>query len=418
MLPALDLLLEDASEIVTGIPGEPFSVRRLTGDSIAIANGRIEAIGPGREIGRAYDLKGVPQIDCRGKVLAPGFVDAHTHVVFGGSRVKEYALRMTHSPAQLRETGLQLGISASVAMTREAPESQLLASAAGRLERMLASGTTTAESKSGYGLSLDQELKMLQVNRQLQKAPGPLPRVVSTFLGAHAFPADLAPDAYVDLIVESMIPAVASRGLAQFCDAYIDQGYFDLAQTHRILSAAQSAGMKLKIHADQYSALGGAELAAEMAAVSADHLNYTTPQAMRRLAEAGVVGVLMPLIDFAVRHPQPFDARSMMDAGMTLALATDICPGGWTESMQLVMQFACRQHGFSPEEALFAATGGGALALDLHDRGFLSPGYLADVQIWDLPSFEDVIYRLGHNALETVILGGVPLHQARGLAPS
>ncbi len=414
---ALDLILADASEIITGIPGKPFSVQRLSGESIGIASGWIQAVGQFRDIESNFDLETARRIDCRGKVVAPGFVDAHTHVVFGGSRVQEYALKMTHGPEAIRETGLQTGIPASVAMTRAAEEADLFSSASERLRRMLAHGTTTTESKSGYGLTPEQELKMLRVNRQLARAGIQLPRIVSTFLGAHAFPPELHPAEYVDQVVEEMIPAVVSEDLAVFCDVYIDPGYFNLEQTRRILTAAQSAGMKLKVHADQYGSLGGSELAAELAAVSADHLNYTTPETMRRLADAGVVGVLMPLIDFAVRHPHPFDARAMMDAGMTLALATDFCPGGWTESMQLVMQFACRQHGFSPEEALYAATGGGALALDLHDRGYIEPGLRADIQIWDLPSFEDVIYRLGHNALEMLILGGETMRLDNRLHP-
>jgi imidazolonepropionase len=248
---------------------------------------------------------------------------------------------------------------------------------------------------------------MLRVNRRLQREGNiPLPDIISTFLGAHAFPPDKTPKAYVDEIIQEMIPVVIAENLAEFCDVYIDEGYFDLKQTRQILIAARDAGMKLKIHADQYSALGGSQLAAELGVVSADHLNYTAPETMRKLVEAGVVGVLMPLIDFAAQHSCPFNAPAMLDAGMTIALATDLCPGGWTESMQLVMQFACRQHKLSPEEALYAATVGGARALDLHDRGALAPGLLADIQVWDVPVFEEVIYRLGSNVVEGVMKRG------------
>ena len=323
----------------------------------------------------------------------------------GVSRVKEYALKLTHTPEEVRQQITPTGIVASMQMTRAASEAELVTSASERLARMLAHGTTTVESKSGYGLATSHELKMLRVNQQLQ-ADAHLPEIISTFLGAHAFPGDVEPQAYVDEIITEMIPAVAADGLAEFCDVYIDEGYFNLAQTRRILLAARAVGLKLKIHADQYSSLGGAELAAELGAVSVDHLNYTDAATMRKLAEAGVVGVLMPLIDFAVKHPRPFNARAMLDAGMTIALATDICPGGWTESMQLVMQFACRQQGLTPEEALLAATVGAARALDLHDRGIIAPGMRADIQIWNLPSLDDVIYRWGNNAVEKVVLGG------------
>ena len=406
--PTPTLLLKNAVEVLTCLPAGDDLIGRVPGGSVAVAGERILAVGPYHDLAARYDLSQARVLDCSGKIVAPGFVDSHTHVVFGGSRVREYALKMTRTPAEVRALGIPTGILASMEMTRAASEEQLFESAADRLRRMLQHGTTTVESKSGYGLSLEHELKMLRVNQRLKEASArhPLPDVVSTFLGAHAFPPGVPPKRYVDEIIHDMIPAVVSQNLAGFCDVYIDEGYFDLDQTRRILLAARQAGLKLKIHADQYAALGGSELAAELGVVSADHLNYTAPETMRRLAAAGVTGVLMPLIDFAVQHPHPFDARAMLASGMTLALATDICPGGWTESMQLVMQFACRQHRLSPEEALYAATVGGAKALALNDRGALAPGLLADIQVWDLLTFEDVIYRLGHNAVAKVVRRG------------
>lgn len=463
------LLLKDPTETLTCIPGPNDLLGRLRGVSVAIQGAHILDVAPYPVLAARYDLSQTQIIDVRGKILAPGFVDSHTHVVFGGSRVQEYAARMTRTPAEVRALGIPTGITATMAMTRAASEDELVASAAARLHQMLRAGTTTVESKSGYGLSLAHELKMLRVNQRLKHASRPsttggeqvvsatvppppsaqgaseianpqhpersgnlpdsrpysspaqskdaapnslpLPDILSTFLGAHAFPPDKSHDAYVDEIIHDMLPAVKAEHLAYFCDVYIDEGYFTLPQTRRILETARDMGFKLKIHADQYGALGGSELAAELGVVSADHLNYTAPETMRSLADAGVVGVLMPLIDFAVQHPRPFDARAMLDAGMTLALATDICPGGWTESMQLVMQFACRQHRFSPEEALYAATVGGARALALSDRGALAPGLRADIQIWDVSTFEEVIYRLGGNVVEGVVLGGKEVYR-------
>lgn len=412
------LLLQDAAEILTCVPADGDPAGRIGPGSILVSGEKILAIGLEKELALRFDLSAASVRDCSGKILAPGFVDAHTHVVFGGSRVREYALKMTHSGAELQAMGVPTGIQASVAMTRAASTAELCAAAADRLRRMLACGTTTVESKSGYGLTLDHELRLLEVNRLLnaQASFEPLPEIVSTFLGAHAFPPEMPPERYVQLVIDEMLPAVRTRDLARFCDVYIDPGYFNLDQTRRILTAARELGFLLKIHADQYGALGGSELAAELGAVSADHLNYTAPAAMQALAEAGVVGVLMPLIDFAVRHPRPFDAAALRRAGVTLALATDICPGGWTESMQLVMQFACRVHGFSPEEALHAATAGAAQALALPDRGALAPGLRADIQIWDLAQFEEVIYRLGGNAVEAVVIAGryVPFRSRGG----
>jgi imidazolonepropionase len=201
---------------------------------------------------------------------------------------------------------------------------------------------------------------------------------------------------------------VAAEGLAGFCDVYCDDGYYTVEQSRRILEAGMRAGLKAKIHVDAYSDIGGAEMAADLGVVSADHLNYTPRTAMRRLAQADVIGVVMPALDFAVGHIRPFDARAMMSEGMTLALATDICPGCWVESLQVVMQLACRLYQFSPAEALYASTVAAAAALGLDaERGSLEPGKLADVQIWNLPTFEDVIYRIGNNAVETVIKRGV-----------
>jgi imidazolonepropionase len=246
---------------------------------------------------------------------------------------------------------------------------------------------------------------MLQVNQRLQAA-GPVD-VVSTFLGAHDFPRDVPRERYLASLIHEMTPQVAEEGLAEFCDVYCDEGYYTVEESRRILESGLQAGLKAKIHVDAYANIGGAAMAAELGVVSADHLNYTDRPSMQKLAERGVVGVVMPGLDFAVGHPRPFDARALLAEGVTLALATDLCPGCWLESMQLVMQLACRLYRFSPAEALYAATAGAArsLALD-HDRGSLEPGKLADIQIWDLPSFEDVIYRLGNNAVETVIKRG------------
>ena len=269
---------------------------------------------------------------------------------------------------------------------------------------MFWSGTTTVEAKSGYGLNTADELRMLEVGRLLNRA-GPVD-VVNTFLGAHDFPPGTPRDRYIASIIEEMIPEIAARGLAEFCDVYLDDGYYTVAESQRILAHARDAGMRLKIHTDAYSEIGGAFLAAQMGVVSADHLNYTTPQAARALASAGVVGVVMPTLDWAVAHRRPFDARMLLAEGMTLALATDLCPGCWAESMQFVMQLACRLYRFSPEEALLAATIGGARSLGLTDRGTIAPGQLADLQIWRLPAFEDVIYRLGSNAVGRMIKRG------------
>ena len=403
--PRATLVITGAEEVLTCEPTKGDLVGRRSGVWVAIAGEQIAAVGPPAEVEERLDLTASEFLDASRTVIAPGFVDCHTHLVFGGSRAQEYAARMTMSPAEVRALGIPTGIQATVEMTRTETFPELLTSAQHRVEGMFRCGTTTVESKSGYGLTVEKEMEQLRVNRRLN-ALHPMD-VVSTFLGAHDFPRELPREAYIDLLLEEMIPRVAKEELAEFCDVYCDDGYYTVGETRKVLEAGLQHGLAAKIHVDAYADIGGAQLAAELGVISADHLNYTTRGGMRKLAEAGAVGVVMPALDFAVQHRRPFDARAMMAEGMTLALATDLCPGCWAESMQLVMQLACRLYGFSPAEALYAATVGAARALGLeHDRGSLSPGKLADVQIWDVPTFEDVIYRLGNNAVETVIKRG------------
>ncbi len=402
--PRADLVITGAAEILTCVPLDDDLVGRVKDGAIAISGERIIAVASSRDIARQVDSSAAQVIDATGKIVAPGFVDNHTHLVFGGSRVQEYAARMTHSLAEVKAMSIPTGIMATVESTRVEPIEALTASAAERLQRMFRFGTTTVESKSGYGLSLRDELKMLQVNRRM-KSLQPVD-IVSTFLGAHAFPPEVSRERYAEIIINDMIPQVAAEGLAEFCDVFCDEEYYTVSQARRILEAGRAAGLKPKIHADQYSAIGASELAAEIGAVSADHLNFAGRDSLRKLAKAGVVGVVTPALDFAVQHPKPFDARAMLAEGMFLAIATDLCPACWVESMQLVMAFACRLYRLTPEEALYAATVGGAKALGLADRGSLEPGMLADIQIWDLPAFEDSIYRIGNNAVSMMVKRG------------
>jgi imidazolonepropionase len=403
--PRADLLITGAAEVLTCVPGGDDLTGHRPGAQIAIAGERIIALGSPADVARQVDTTAAEVLDVSGKIVAPGFVDCHTHLVFGGSRVQEYAARMTMEASQVQGLGIPSGIQATVAMTRVESVDSLTASAAQRVQRMFRHGTTTLESKSGYGLSLADEIKQLEVNQRL-RASQPVD-VVSTFLGAHDFPPELPRDEYVELLIKEMIPKVAELGLAEFCDVYCDQGYYTAQESRSILEAGLQAGLKPKIHVDAYADIGGAAMAAELAVVSADHLNFTD-------LAAGATGVAMPGLDFAVRHPRPVDARAMLAEGMTLALATDLCPACWLESMQMVMQLACRQHRLAPAEALYAATSGAARALGLQgDRGSLEPGKLADIQVWDLPTFEDVVYRLGHNAVTTVVKRGKVYHFVR-----
>ncbi|MGA7669677.1 MAG: imidazolonepropionase, partial [Nitrolancea sp.] len=339
-------------------------------------------------------------------VVMPGFVDCHTHLIFGGSRVEEYAAKVAgRDVAELAKAGVPVGITGTMAATRALSAEQLVEQALPRMAEMLRMGTTTAESKSGYGLSVESELRMLQANRALAHRQ-PID-IASTFLGAHALPPDQPREHYVRSIVEEMIPRVADEGLAEFCDAFCEEGYFTLDETREVLEAGLAHGLKPKLHLDQYHYSGAARLAAELKCVSVDHLNFTPPDEVRALAEAGVVGVIMAAIDFAVAHPRPVVARDLLAQGLTIGIGTDLCPGCWLTSMQFVIAFACRLQGMPVEEAIRAATLGAAQSIARQDEiGSLQPGKLADVIILDVARYEDLAYRLGRNAVETVIKRG------------
>jgi imidazolonepropionase len=411
----VDLLIEHTAELLTVAPDAPDLIGRVPDGAVACAGERIVAVGPTDAVRRLVDTRAATVVDATGQLVMPGFVDSHTHVVFGGSRVEEYTARLTGADlSALAARGVAVGIGGTVALTRSMSVDDLAEATLPRLREMLAAGTTTVESKSGYGLSTASELKMLHVNRLLAGAQ-PI-ELVSTFLGAHALPPDVPRERYVDEIITEMLPAVAQAGLAEYCDAFCEEGYFTLAETRAVLEAGRAHGLKPKLHLDQYAASGAARLAADLGATSVDHLNFTPPEDLRRLRDAGVVGVAMPAIDFAVAHPRPIDVRALLDAGLTVALATDICPGCWLPSMQFLINLACRLHGVSPAEAVRAATLGGALALDRgHELGSLEPGKLADVLVMDVARHEDLAYRLGRNAVELVVKRGRIVVERRGL---
>lgn len=401
-----DLVIMNANEVLTCTGNRTDSIGRMKNGWIAISGEKIIAVGTKGEILQNIDIEHAKKIDAAGKVVAPGFVDSHTHAVFGGSRVKEYAAKMTTSdPEELKARGIETGVMVSVSKTRRASFEELYQSTKSKLKGMLESGTTTVEVKSGYGLSTESELKILEAAKKLNDDSSI--DIVNTFLGAHGWPYDMSKESYIDLIINEMIPQVKERNLATFHDVWIEDSHFNVEDTIRLLDAGEKAGLKSKVHTDAYSYIGGSDLAAERKVVSADHLNFTPLGVMKKMADAGVIGVLMPSLDFAVSHPRPFDARELIDSGVTVALATNLNPGNWTESMQFVMVLACRLYGMSPEEAIRAATINGAKSLELdHDRGSIEKGKLADIQIWDIPSYEHVIYRLGSNVVEIVIKRG------------
>jgi imidazolonepropionase len=337
--------------------------------------------------------------------VIPGFVDAHTHLVFAGDRADEFAMKMRGaSYSEIAKRGG--GILSTVAATRAADEATLFREAAGRLRRMIDAGTTTVEIKSGYGLDPGTELALLRVARRLGEE---LPVTVkTTFLGAHALPPEFREDraGYVDLVVEEMLPAVAT--LADYCDVFVEEGAFGVEEARRILETAAGLGIGARVHAEQLSHSGGAALAAEIGAVSADHLDHVTEEDARALSDAGVVAVLVPGASYTLRSSQA-PGPMLLDQGVTVALATDCNPGtAYFESMGTVISLAVVQMGLSTDQALHAATRGGSLALQMPDHGLVAAGAAGDLVVLDAPSAEHIPYRPATNlAWKTIKAGRV-----------
>ena len=392
-------LLRAAREIVTCTSTDAGCIR--TDSSLLMADGAIVALGDEAELTQLRADATV--VDCTGKVITPGFVDSHTHAVFGGWRAAEFALR-SRGVSYMEIARRGGGINASVKDVRSSSEDELLESTLARLDVMLHLGTTTVEIKSGYGLDTASELKQLRVVRRAQQQ-APL-TIVPTFLGAHEFPAEYRDNhnAYVDLLVNEMIPAVAAEKLARFCDVFMEPGVFTAAQTRRILEAGTRHGLLPKLHADELENSGAAELAAELNAVSADHLGAISDRGITALALSRTVATLLPATLLFLGKSRYAPARRLIDAGATVALATDFNPGSSpTPSMPLVLTLACTQMGMDPLEAIVAATAGGARALALQDgTGTLVPGAPADVLLWDAADHREVPYRFGSPPLKAL----------------
>jgi imidazolonepropionase len=346
-------------------------------------------------------------IDARRFVALPGFVDAHTHLPFAGDRAKEFGLRVQGWTYQrLAENGL--GIQTTVRATRAASLDDLAALTLMRLDRMLLTGTTTAEAKSGYGLNLEDEIKQLEALRDAA-AVHPVD-IVPTFMGAH----DIAPEYrgrrgdYVRLLVETLIPEVRRRGLAEFFDIFCEPGAFTLEETRTLAAAARAAGFKVKIHADEFVSLGGAELAAEAGAVSAEHLIAVSDEGIARLAESGTAAILLPGVSFFLMMDKRAPARKLIDAGAAVALASDFNPGSsHISSMAFILQLGVFTLGMTVEEALCACTANAAYAIRRHDRvGSLEPGKAMDLLLCDVPDHVSLAYEAGRNPVRTVIKNG------------
>lgn len=380
----------------------------LRNATFAVADGRIRAVGTSAEFAGRYSAP--RRIDATGKLVTPGFVDSHTHLVFAGNRADEYMQRCQGVPyEEIAARGG--GIRASVRHTRAASEDELFALSLPRLLRMARSGTTTVEIKSGYGLDLETELRMLRVIRRLRDAT-PV-RVVATFMGAHEVPDELRSDrrGYLDAVCENMIPRVAEEGLADFCDVFCEERVFTPEESARVLNAGKRHGLRPKIHADELAASGGSRVAGEVGCISADHLMMTDDAGIEALKASGVVATVLPGTTFYLRKPRYAPARKFIDAGLSVAIATDRNPGSCTiESMQFVLGLSCLQLGLTPFEAFRAATLHGARALGLEATvGSLAPGAAADFVLWEASEPSQVTYEFANDLPRTVFVAGKEL---------
>jgi imidazolonepropionase len=383
--------------------------------AMLVQEGRIVQTGARSEIEKLIDADG-EITDAGGRVVAPGFVDAHTHPVFAGNRADEFELRAAGKTYQ-EIAAAGGGIKSTVRKTRAASEDELFEASKRYCEWFLGTGTTTIEAKSGYGLTLEDELKMLRVIRRLDEET-PL-RYVPTFLGAHTVPDEFKDNraAYVDLIVNEMIPRVAQDGLARFCDVFCETGAFDVDESRRILQAARAHGMKLRVHADQLSLSGGSQLAAELGAMTADHLEHAGESQIEHLKSANVQPVLLPASVLLIGSQRYPNARAMIEAGLAVVLATDFNPGSSpTPSMLFVLTLAATQMKMLPAEAITAATINAAYSLGLGDEiGSLEAGKQADFVIYDCADYRELGYFAGIEQAVGVYVGGRLVSPGAGL---
>ena len=371
-----------------------------------IEDGRVVAAGSSHEIEKTVTAA-TDVVDANGKVVLPGFVDAHTHPVFGGDRIDEFEMRALGATyEQIAESGG--GIRSTVRKTRAASEEELLLQAKKHASWFLRGGTTTVEAKSGYGLTIDDELKLLRVIRRLNAET--LIEFVPTFLGAHAVPDEFrnAPEQYVALIIHKMLPRVVEEQLAESCDIFCERGYFDISESEKILRAARDYGLRLRMHVDQLTNSGGAFLAARLRAATADHLEQASAAEIAALADAGVQPVLLPGSVYALGKRRYPPAREMIDAGLALVLATDFNPGSSpTPSLPMVLSLAATQMKMTPAESVTAATINAAWSLNRGDQiGSLEPGKRANFTIWDCGDYREIAYYFGVSQLEAVYVSG------------
>jgi len=405
----LDLLLTNIGQLATPIGSAAHKGRAqgqihvLNHTCIGIHDGKITYIGTQDDA-----LDTITKIDCKGSLVTPGLIDAHTHLVFGGYRQHELNLKLAGaSYLDILKSGG--GILSTVTSTRGATYNELYDKAKHYLNEMLVHGTTTAEIKSGYGLDMDTEIKQLKVIKALSASYN----IAATFMGAHAIPDEYKndPDAYVSFIIQTMLPQIKADALAEFCDVFTENSVFTIQQSDQILSAASKLGFNVKIHADEIVPMGGAALAAKHHAISAEHLLESSDEDLQQMAQSGTIAVLLPATSFYLNKKYA-RARDMINMNIPVAIATDFNPGSSPNfNMQLVLNLAYLKLKMTPAEALTAATLNAAAAIGFEQtKGSIEVGKDADLIIWACPDLDYLFYRYGNNQVSSVIKNGVLIH--------
>jgi len=418
-----EMFIDNISQLVTmagparpRISDEMSELSIIENGAVLVRDGTIVAVGPASEVSPQASDDDAHWIDAKKCVVMPGFVDAHTHPVFSGTREDEYEMRaagLTYQQIALRGGGIR----STVRKTRASSEDELFHSALPRVQQLLAHGTTTIEAKSGYGLTCDDETRILRVIRRLNSETAL--ELIPTFLGAHEIPDEYRGDreAYVRLVIDEMLPRVAEQGLARFCDIFCESHVFTIPESLKVLSRAKELGLGIRMHAEQLTLCGGANLAAKIGAVTADHLEWIDDQGIEALAHAGVMAVLLPGAVFNLGLTRYAPVRKMIDSKIGVVLATDFNPGSSpTPSMQMILSIACTQMRMTPAEAITAATINAAYSLEVGDRiGSIEVGKQADLVVFDCPDYRQIPYFFGVNhALVTIKKGEVVSDQRTG----
>jgi imidazolonepropionase len=410
-----DLVIINASELATldskyGSPRTGSAMSNLAiikNGAVAVQKGNIIFVGKTEEMLRIYDIKEIPCIiDAENKLVTPGFVDPHTHIIFDGSRENELEMKLAGKTyLEILETGG--GILKTVRATRKASLEKLIQNGKKILDKMIQYGTTTVEAKSGYGLTVEDEIKSLKAARELNKIH-PID-IISTFLGAHAIPPEFKdnPNGYVDLIIKEMLPRIAEDNLAEFCDVFCEQEIFSIPQTRKIIQAAKEMGLKPQVHIDEIYDTNGASFAVEIGAIQTGHLLKSNDDGLKKMANAKTIATLLPGTPFCLMLQDYAPARKMIELEIPVAIATDLNPNCWTESMLMIIALSCYNMKMKPAEALTAATLNAACAIQRQDRiGSLEVGKKADIIIFDVPNHDFLAYQFGVNLINKVIKNG------------